>query len=374
MTAYLDHAQLDAVRAAAIPSFADPLSRQLLFEGVMPEYVATLPLLPAPAAQIDFDLMKLNAVERLVDGAVPLQIWLHNAGRRTLEQGRRTVFEQALDTVTRQATGRPDLGPIADAAELKERVIFSDDTVPIGFLARGTIASRSVGRLTVQPYENGVPKSTPMGGLAPPHGGTGWLITPSLLVTNHHVVNARSAVGGPAPHATESDLALQAEATTVSFDYDDEQAKGAEAQCIELAAWSADLDYAILRLAEPTDREPLPVRRDALQATVEDNVAVNVIQHPNGKAKRIGLRNNVVDRATDREIRYFTDTDIGSSGSPVLTDDWVVCALHRGSRRVDVEFQGKPSAHVNVGTQISAVLADLADRFPAAHDDVVAVR
>jgi endonuclease G len=374
MTAYLDHAQLDAVRAAAIPSFADPLSRQLLFEGVMPEYVATLPLLPAPAAQIDFDLMKLNAVERLVDGTVPLQIWLHNAGRRALEQGRRTVFEQALDTVTRQATGRPDLGPIADAAELKERVIFSDDTVPVGFLARGTIASRSVGRLTVQPHENGVPKSTPMGGPAPPHGGTGWLITPSLLVTNHHVVNARSAVGGPAPHATESDLALQAEATTVSFDYDDEQAKGAEAQCTELVAWSADLDYAILRLAEPTDREPLPVRRDALRATVEDNVAVNVIQHPNGKAKRIGLRNNVVDRATDREIRYFTDTDIGSSGSPVLTDDWVVCALHRGSRRADVEFQGKPSAHVNVGTQISAVLADLADRFPAAHDDVVAVR
>ena len=139
MTGYLDHAQLDAVRAAAIPSFADPLSRQLLFEGVMPEYVATLPLLPAPAAQIDFDLMKLNAVERLVDGTVPLQIWLHNAGRRTLEQGRRTVFEQALDTVTRQATGRPDLGPIADAAELKERVIFSDDTVP----SASSLAARS---------------------------------------------------------------------------------------------------------------------------------------------------------------------------------------------------------------------------------------
>ena len=53
---------------------------------------------------------------------------------------------------------------------------------------------------------------------------------------------------------------------------------------------------------------------------------------------------------------------------------WVVCALHRGSRRIDVKFQGKTSAYVNVGTQISAVLADLAGRNPTAHDEVRALQ
>jgi endonuclease G, mitochondrial len=371
-TTYLEPAELSAVREAAIASFADPQLRPLLFEGVMPAYIAVLPRLDAPANQLRSDLMRMNALERLVDGSVPLQIWLHNAVGLTLEPAHRAVFERAMDTVTRKATGRPDLGPVAAPAEIKEKIVFSDDTVPFDFLLRGAAAGRSVGRLTVPPYENGVPKSTPLGTPAYPHGGTGWLITPTLLVTNHHVVNARSAVGGPAPHADDADLALQAEATVIEFDYDNEQAESADAHCAGLVAWSPDLDYAVLRLAEPAGRPGLPVRTAPLEATLEDNVAVNVIQHPNGKAKRIGLRNNIVDGTTKREVRYFTDTDSGSSGSPVLTDDWVVCALHRGSQQVDVEFQGKPSAHVNVGTQISAVMDDLAQRFPAAHAEVIA--
>jgi hypothetical protein len=371
---YLDSDELDAVREAAIASFADPQARPLLFEGVLPAYVATLPYLPSPALQITSDLMKLNGVERLVDGSVPLQIWLHNAARMTLEPGPRATFQRALDSVAGQASGEPDLGPIADPAELKEEIVFQDDTVPFDFLARGAAAGASVGRITVPPYENGVRKSTPLGAPENPHGGTGWLITPTLMVTNHHVLNARSAVSGPARHAADGDLALQAAGTVVRFDYDDEQADGVEAKCAGLVAWSPDLDYAILRLADPSGRPALPVRPGVLEARLEDNVAVNVIQHPDGRAKRIGLRNNIVHGTTDRDIRYFTDTQRGSSGSPVLTDDWVVCALHRGSRRVDVKFQGKTSAYVNLGTQIAAVLADLADRFPAAHDEITAVR
>jgi endonuclease G, mitochondrial len=73
---------------------------------------------------------------------------------------------------------------------------------------------------------------------------------------------------------------------------------------------------------------------------------------------------------TDTDVRYFTDTQRGSSGSPVLTDGWTACALHRGARRVDVKFQGKPSSYVNVGTQLSAVAGDLEQRFPAVWDEI----
>ena len=53
MPTYLAPDDLDTVREAAIASFADPQARPLLFEGVLPAYVATLPYLQSPALQID---------------------------------------------------------------------------------------------------------------------------------------------------------------------------------------------------------------------------------------------------------------------------------------------------------------------------------
>lgn len=365
MSDYLAADQLDAVRDAAINQFADQATmRPLLFQYVHRDYVAILPVIPAPAFQITSDLMRMNGVERLVDGSVPLETWLHNAVRLSLEPGPRAVLEKALDTVATSASGEPEMGPAGDVSEVKEEIIFRDDTLAIGFLAAGAAASGSVGRILIQPYENGALKQTPHGASEYPHAGTCWLIADDLVVTNHHVVNARSAIDGPAPQATLADLRKQAGSAVVHFDYDTELSTGPETSAAELVAWSAELDYAVLRLASPFGRIPLPLLRIPLRAGIADNVAVNVIQHPSGLAKRIALRNNIVQETTDKDVRYFTDTRAGSSGSPVLTDRWAVCALHRGSRRVDVRFQGKTSAYVNVGTQITAMLADLKQRFP----------
>lgn len=370
MAGYLDSNEIDAVRDTAVTAFPEPHMRQFLVNDIMPAYVAALPYLPVPALQITSDLMKMNAVERLIDGTVPLQIWLHNAARLTLEPGPRAVFQKAYDKVSAAAAGEPDLGPATDVTELPEEIIFQDDTVPFGFLAAGSTAGAAVGRLKVPPYQNGARQATPLGAPQNPHGGTGWLITPALIVTNYHVLRARTTVNGQAPAVSEADLALQAGETVVSFDYDTEQSDCAEVKCRAAVAWSLELDYAVLQLSEPSARTALPIRQSALTATLDDHVAVNVIQHPDGHAKRIGLRNNIVHDTTERDVRYFTDTQRGSSGSPVLTDDWVVCALHRGAKRVDVKFQGKPSSYVNVGTQMSAILADLKTRYPAVHGEI----
>ncbi|MBB5790186.1 trypsin-like peptidase domain-containing protein [Jiangella mangrovi] len=369
MSEYLPPAEVDAVRDAALAAYPDPQWRAVLFQGVLPLYVSTLPQLPIPALQIASDLMRMNGVERLVDGRVPLQLWLHNAARNTAEAGLREVFERARDQVARAAAGEPEL-PAATEAELPEEIVFGDDTVPFGFLAGGTAAGRAVGRLVVPPYQDGAPRTDPGGGTAHPHAGTAWLIAPDLVITNHHVLNARSALDGPAPRASDADLALQAAHAVVLFDFDDDGAAGVEAACGGIVAWSPELDYAVARLAADPGRTPIPIRADPLKAELAENVAVNVIQHPEGKAKRIGLRNNVVYDTTDTDVRYFTDTQRGSSGSPVLTDGWTACALHRGARRVDVKFQGKPSSYVNVGTQLSAVAGDLEQRFPAVWDEI----
>ncbi len=72
------------------------------------------------------------------------------------------------------------------------------------------------------------------------------------------------------------------------------------------------------------------------------------------------MRNNLITGTDDETIRSFTDTDSGSSGSPVCNDQWQVVALHRGARFVTgVMFQGKQTAFVNFGSQIQAILSEI---------------
>jgi endonuclease G, mitochondrial len=71
--------------------------------------------------------------------------------------------------------------------------------------------------------------------------------------------------------------------------------------------------------------------------------------------------------ADDALLKYYTDTDYGSSGSPVLDDEWKVRALHRGAVYQEAKFQGRDTAYVNVGSQISRILEHLKAVNPAVY-------
>lgn len=83
---------------------------------------------------------------------------------------------------------------------------------------------------------------------------------------------------------------------------------------------------------------------------------VSIIQHPKGGPKAVTVRENEVKFLMDDFIHYLTDTEPGSSGSPVFNDQWVVVALHH-SGVPDPEDRNNWIA--NEGVRISSILAHL---------------
>ena len=84
---------------------------------------------------------------------------------------------------------------------------------------------------------------------------------------------------------------------------------------------------------------------------------VYIIQHPNGGVKKIGMHHNLVRFVDEDVLQYWTDTEAGSSGSPVFDEQWRLVALHHrwvesaGAGAAGREFrnQGRRIARVAEG-------------------------
>jgi len=185
--------------------------------------------------------------------------------------------------------------------------------------------------------------------------GTGFLVGPEVVLTNFHVV--REVLGGD---FLENEVACR-------FDYmklkdGSVQAgklvrlhpeKGVllsapmhpaeETMHPETAVPAPDqMDFALLRLAEPmgdlsptgqpgaTPRgwEVLPPA--TLPVRMKENDCVIIVQHPLGDPMKlaIGMEGVIGYNDGKTRLRYRTNTEGGSSGSPVYTGDWKLAGLH----------------------------------------------
>jgi V8-like Glu-specific endopeptidase len=247
---------------------------------------------------------------------------------------------------------------------LPEIVIGRDERLPVDFLKKGLIASKSVARVLVPRIFNGVVQNQSA-------SGTGWLISPNLFITNHHVIEARSP---EEMHTTELEFNAQALKTRVWFDYVAPEEKHYEYGCLELVHSDQRLDYALLRISSMAEMDtPKPLStwgflsfpRFAPNLSREDRL--NIIQHPQGGPQKIAIRSNyyvdsISTNTMPHRIRYLTDTEPGSSGSPVFDDNWSVIALHHMAVEVNQEFyKGKTIKYNNQGILIQAILKNLPD-------------
>ncbi len=383
MANYLSHPEILELNQAILDAGMNtPTIRDYLLQNIHRGFVAGLIERDNAYFQIQSDLSELNGVEFLIGDEpgsyeVPLQIWLLNGVThlRIENKPQRRIFQKRLEKVTAKSEEiiladkgeAPRLVP-----EVPELIIHEDNLLAYGWLRGAIMVGDSVARLTVPRYQNG--QSIKLPGKDEPmlYNGTGWLIGKQYLITNHHVVNARSPSESD---ASEADLHLQAQNTSIAFKYDSMNMEGIRMEVESLEAWwprhkKPKLDYAVLKLKTPSDNDVLTLASSALDqlATILQQPelskpAVNIIQHPGGGAKKLGVRNNLVSVITDSSVDYFTDTEQGSSGSPVCTDNWEVIALHRAGAELNqnVNFQGKDTGYVNKGVRIDLIIKDLED-------------
>lgn len=331
-------------------------------------FAAQLPSEPPAISRLLATLHELNRVERLTNGDVPLAQWLTAVELQMADSPQVDVVRAAMrDISSGRVSSKEAQAHLGSVSFEQLKVTDRTDMVPFSYLRAGATVGLSVARVQVPAYSDGQPvlfENRPRLSL-----GTGWLATADLLITNHHVVNCRDGV-----ISSESDLRLQAEKTTVQFDYETPDSRAPGESVARLEAWSPMnglLDYAVLRLSNKQDakaRPPLSLRRGrlVLPPDPESYPSLNIIQHPSGGPKMLAFRNNRLAKVEDTDLWYFTDTERGSSGSPVLDDNWQVVGLHKKWGWVTgiKYYQGKTAAWANVGTQVIDILADLESRYP----------
>lgn len=216
--------------------------------------------------------------------------------------------------------------------------------------------------------------------------GTGFLVGPDLVMTNYHVME--SPIKGKVPVGQ----------VACRFDYkvlsDDSRSEGMAVRLSE-NDWQVDsspyskaeadsvpdrepptadqLDFAVVRLARPIGREAIDKNATAgapkrgwiaippEQPALEEKMTLMIAQHPDGSPMKLAFdTDSVIGLAGEgRRVRYTTNTEHGSSGSPCFNIDWTLVALHHLG---DVNWKKIPE--YNQGIPIGLIGTRLAGKVP----------
>ncbi|HXV33606.1 MAG TPA: serine protease [Gaiellaceae bacterium] len=249
------------------------------------------------------------------------------------------VAKKAAKAVTISESGAaPEVAAATEeerAGVVLEKIIGAADFVGIRYLEGGVAASRAVCRIVIR---------DPGGGTG---YGTGSLVSPRLLLTNHHVLESADV----------------ARLSAAEFNYQD----GIDGQPLQpqLLTFDPDTffladperDFALVAIAGGEQAaETFGFNRliEAQGKAIKGDF-VTIVQHPRGERKQIALRENKIVDELELFLHYSADTEPGSSGSPVFNDQWEIVALHHAS--VKAREAGELGEFLNEGTRASRILA-----------------
>lgn len=196
-----------------------------------------------------------------------------------------------------------------------ERVLGTSDLLEVVFLEAALAVARTVARVRV-----GAANGSLIG------YGTGFLVSPRLLLTNWHVLKTgESARSSSAEFGYETRLGDGAARNGAVFKL--------RPDLFFLSDRPLDFALVAVELTAGTGEQLASYGFNALvdddQTVITKGQFANIIQHPSGQAKQLAFRQNEVIEKPESFLHYRTDTAPGSSGAPVFNDQWQVVALHR---------------------------------------------
>ncbi len=289
----------------------------------------------------------------------------------------------------------------------REKVVDGPDFLAAHFLTEGAQIQKAVAMVTLKNAKAGYPPGTGW--------GTGFLISNSLFMTNNHVIESVDECSDfnmqfmyqanyntnpinpeffePYPASFfHTNAALdytivrlkrkpyrlvkpkypigtiareEAEAYGPAEYADDEQIKELEyiSQFIErempMTAFDPDRIYRVFGYTPGSKYGYIPLRPSV---TYPQDMKLNIIQHPRGRRKEVVVQENVLSNVYTNVIHYTSDTDYGSSGSPVFNNTWDLMALHHA--RV-------PNKPANEGIRIDRIVADLRSEFQSTNPGIL---
>ncbi len=275
-----------------------------------------------------------------------------------------------------------------------ERIIGRSNLLPASFLEEGAITQKAIARVAFRERYNGFQVGD---GWA-----TGFLVSPSLFLTNNHVIPSKSfAKKLKIQFNYQNDIAgnpLVMDEYT--FDPDD------------VFYTNSALDFTLIRVNKkcyysflnhnlftqnkisneneytPNPFDPktnfdftdlididwyrnwrhictLPGQKWGyikLRKTVTytKDQFLNIIQHPKARRKEIAIQENKITNIFSNTIRYTTDTEPGSSGSPVFNNLWDLIAVHHAAGERDTDTNQWLS---NQGIKIDKIVKDLSKNY-----------
>ena len=193
--------------------------------------------------------------------------------------------------------------------------------------------------------------------------GTGFLISPNILLTNHHVLNSiRVALNAKVLF----DFQANADGTdreTKSFAFDPTRL------FITSPVGDNGLDFTFVWIEGQPSTQFGSVRLERNSFSIANEEFANIISHPSGKQKAVTLQENKIKWQDQLVVHYTSDTEPGSSGACVCNNEWKLIALHHASKASnDTEF---PT--LNEGIKVSAI-ATLLERMIASNENATQAR
>lgn len=222
------------------------------------------------------------------------------------ERVRKRVQRVARAIIETEGVGLPAEGRGVTALE---RIIGKNDLMSVRYLELALRIARTVGRVQIRG-----PDGTVLG------YGTGFLVSPRLLLTNNHVLTDATAAGYSRVEFDFQEGLDGRLQTSIFINFDP----------AAFFATDKGLDFTLVALKGDL-RQIAPYGWNGLSAAEGKIIVgeyVTIIQHPSGKHKQLALRENQVVDVLDNFLHYRTDTTPGSSGSPVFNDQWEIVALH----------------------------------------------